>query len=439
MLDIKTIRENPEGFKEAAQNKNIKLDVDRLLVLDDERKENQEIIDDLRAKRNEHAKNTKNGKPTEEQIEEGKKIKEQIAKAEEKLNAILPEYMELMVKVPNIPAPDVPVGKDESGNVEIERFGNPRKFDFEPKDHITLGKELDIIDFERGVKVSGYRGYYMKNEGASLQMALMMYALEKLIQKGFTPVIPPTLVREFVLFGSGYFAGKTFNEGVDEIYKIENNKEIESDGQVNKDYKFLIGTAEPSLLAYYANEVLDKKQLPIKFCGFSPCYRSEIGSYGKDTKGLYRVHEFMKVEQVCLVGADVEESDKLHQEMLNISKEMHKEIGLPYRVLRICTGDMSAGKYKMFDMEAWIPSRGGYGETGSASNFLDWQARRLNVRYKEENGEKKFVYMLNNTAIPSPRFIISILENFQNEDGTVTIPEVLRKYMPGNTDVIKKK
>ena len=439
MLDIKTIRENPDGFKEAAKNKNIKLDVDRLLVLDDERKENQEIIDDLRAKRNEHAKNTKNGKPTEEQIEEGKKIKEQIAKAEEKLNAILPEYMELMVKVPNIPAPDVPVGKDESGNVEIERFGNPRKFDFEPKDHITLGKELDIIDFERGVKVSGYRGYYMKNEGASLQMALMMYALEKLIQKGFTPVIPPTLVREFVLFGSGYFAGKTFNEGVDEIYKIENNKEIESDGQVNKDYKFLIGTAEPSLLAYYANEVLDKKQLPIKFCGFSPCYRSEIGSYGKDTKGLYRVHEFMKVEQVCLVGADVEESDKLHQEMLNISKEMHKEIGLPYRVLRICTGDMSAGKYKMFDMEAWIPSRGGYGETGSASNFLDWQARRLNVRYKEENGEKKFVYMLNNTAIPSPRFIISILENFQNEDGTVTIPEVLRKYMPGNTDVIKKK
>jgi len=439
MLDIKTIRENPEGFKEAAKNKNIKLDVDRLLALDDERKENQEIIDELRAKRNEHAKNTKDGKPTEEQIEEGKKIKEQIAKAEEKLNAILPEYMELMVKVPNIPAPDVPVGRDESGNVEIERFGNPRKFDFEPKDHITLGKELDIIDFERGVKVSGYRGYYMKNEGACLQMALMMYSLEKLIQKGFTPVIPPTLVREFVLFGSGYFAGKTFNEGVDEIYKIENNKEIESDGQINKGHKFLIGTAEPSLLAYYANEVLDKKQLPIKFCGFSPCYRSEIGSYGKDTKGLYRVHEFMKVEQVCLASADVEESDKLHQEMLNISKEMHKEIGLPYRVLRICTGDMSAGKYKMFDMEAWIPSRGGYGETGSASNFLDWQARRLNVRYKEENGEKKFVYMLNNTAIPSPRFIISILENFQNEDGTVTIPEVLRKYMPGNTDVIKKK
>ena len=439
MIDIKIIRENPEGFKEAAKNKNIKLDIDRLLELDDKRREIQGVIGELRAKRNEHAKNLSSGKPTEEQIEEGKKIKEQIAKEEKDLNDIMPEYMELMVKVPNIPAPDVPVGKDESENVEIERFGEPRKFDFELKDHITLGKELDIIDFERGVKVSGYRGYYMKNEGASLQMALMMYALEKLIQKGFTPVIPPTLVREFVLFGSGYFAGQAFNEDVDEIYKIANSKEVESDGQENKDNKFLIGTAEPSLLAYYANEVLDEKQLPIKFCGFSPCYRSEIGSYGKDTKGLYRVHEFMKVEQVCITTADVEESDKLHQEMLNISKEMHKEIGLPYRVLQICTGDMSAGKYKMFDMEAWIPSREGYGETGSASNFLDWQARRLNVRYKKEDGEKKVAFMLNNTAIPSPRFIISILENFQNEDGTVTIPEVLRKYMPGNIDTIKKK
>ena len=439
MLDIKTIRENPEAFKEAAKNKNIKLDIDRLLELDDKRKKIQGVIDELRAKRNEHAKNLSGGKPTEKQIEEGKNIKEQVAEEEKKLSAILPEYMELMVKVPNIPAPDVPVGKDESENVEIEKFGEPRKFDFKPKDHITLGKELDIIDFERGVKVSGYRGYYMKNEGASLQMALMMYALEKLIGKGFTPVIPPTLVREFVLFGSGYFAGQAFDEDVDEIYKIANNKEVESDGQINKDPKFLIGTAEPSLLAYYANEVLDEKQLPIKFCGFSPCYRSEIGSYGKDTKGLYRVHEFMKVEQVCITKADVEESDKLHQEMLDISKEMHKEIGLPYRVLQICTGDMSAGKYKMFDMEAWIPSRKGYGETGSASNFLDWQARRLNVRYKKEDGEKSVAFMLNNTAIPSPRFIISILENFQNEDGTVTIPEVLRKFMPGNIDIIKKK
>ena len=435
MLDINFIRENIKEIEVAAKNKNIDLDMKKLIELDDKRKELQMKLDNVRAKRNEHAKKI-TGKPTDAQVEEGKKLKEETVAQEKELQAIMPEYDEFMVKVPTITSPDVPVGKDESENVEIERKGSPRKFDFELKDHMTLGKELDIIDFERGVKVSGYRGYYMKNEGASLQMALMMYALEKLIGKGFTPVIPPTLVREFVLFGSGYFEGKTFNEDVDEVYKIA-NKDIEVNGNVNKDPKFLIGTAEPSLLAYYANEVLDEEDLPIKFCGFSPCYRSEIGSYGKDTKGLYRVHEFMKVEQVCIAAADIDAADKLHQEMLDISKEMHEEIGLPYRVLQICTGDMSAGKFKMFDMEAWIPSRDGYGETGSASNFLDWQARRLNVKYKDKNGDKKVVYMLNNTAIPSPRFIIAILENFQNKDGSVTIPEVLRKYMPGQIDVIK--
>jgi seryl-tRNA synthetase len=277
----------------------------------------------------------------------------------------------------------------------------------------------------------------MKNEGASLQMALMMYALDQLIQKGFTLMIPPTLVKEYVLFGSGYFAGKNFNEEVDEVYKIA-NKEIEADGKSNKEDKFLIGTAEPSLLAYHSKEVLDKKQLPLKFCGFSPCYRSEIGSYGKDTKGLYRVHEFMKVEQVCLCEANVTEAEKIHQEMLEISKEFHRALGLPYRVLEICTGDMSAGKYRMYDLEVWMPSRNGYGETGSASNFLDWQARRLDVKYKDDNGDKKYVYMLNNTAIPSPRFIIAILENFQQADGSVVIPEILRKYMPGNIDRITK-
>ncbi|MCK5027179.1 MAG: serine--tRNA ligase, partial [Candidatus Pacebacteria bacterium] len=268
MLDINFIRENIKEIEVAAKNKNIDLDMKKLIELDDKRKELQMKLDNVRAKRNEHAKKI-TGKPTDAQVEEGKKLKEETVAQEKELQAIMPEYDEFMVKVPTITSPDVPVGKDESENVEIERKGSPRKFDFELKDHMTLGKELDIIDFERGVKVSGYRGYYMKNEGASLQMALMMYALEKLIGKGFTPVIPPTLVREFVLFGSGYFEGKTFNEDVDEVYKIA-NKDIEVNGNVNKDPKFLIGTAEPSLLAYYANEVLDEEDLPIKFCGFSP-------------------------------------------------------------------------------------------------------------------------------------------------------------------------
>jgi len=343
--------------------------------------------------------------------------------------------MKLMVKVPTIPSADTPIGKSEDENVEYYKWGEPTKFDFEPKDHIQIGKDLDLFDIERGAKVAGYRGYYVKNEGVSLQMALMMFALEKLISKGFMPMIPPTLIREFALYGSGYFAGKNFNENVDEIYKIENFG-MDAEGKKNKENKFLVGTAEPSLLAYYANEVLDESQLPMKMCGFSQCYRSEIGSYGKDTKGLYRVHEFMKVEQVCISKANVDESDKLHTEMVEISKELHENLGLPYRVLQICTGDMSAGKYKMFDLEAWMPSRDGYGETGSASNFLDWQSRRLNVRYKTKDGDKKHVYMLNNTALPSVRPMIAILENYQQADGSVIVPEVLRKFMPNNLERI---
>jgi len=437
MLDIKFIRENVEAINEAAKNKNIKLDLERLLEVDKERRALMTELDEVRAERNELAKSAQGGRPTDDQITEGKKLKDEAGKIEEDLKKINLEYEELMAAVPTVTAKDVPVGKDENENVEAEKEGEPTKFDFEPKDHIQIAKDLDIIDFERGAKVSGYRGYYMKNEGASLQMALMMYALDKLVQKGFTLMIPPTLVKEYVLFGSGYFAGKNFNEEEDEVYKIA-NKEIEADGKSNKEDKFLIGTAEPSLLAYHSGEVLDKAQLPLKFCGFSPCYRSEIGSYGKDTKGLYRVHEFMKVEQVCLCEADVEQAEKLHKEMLEISKEAHREMGLPYRVLEICTGDMSAGKYRMYDLEVWMPSRDGYGETGSASNFLDWQSRRLNVKYKDGE-DKKHVYMLNNTAVPSPRFIIAILENFQQADGSVEIPEVLQRYMPGNISEIKPK
>lgn len=438
MLDIKYIKENKKDIKKAAKNKNIDLDLDKLLKLADKRSNLLSQIDELRKERNELAKAGKGGRPTNEQIAKGKKLKTDIAKVESKLKKIDVDYNRLMVLVPTIPSPDTPIGKSEDENVEVFNSGAVTKFDFEPKDHIALGKSLDIIDFDRGVKVAGYRGYYLKNEGASLQMAIMIYAFNKLVGKGFTPVIPPTLVRNFVLFGSGYFAGAEFDPTVDEIYKIA-NEEIEADGKKNKEDKFLIGTAEPSLLAYHANETLKESDLPIKFCGFSQCYRSEIGSYGKDTKGMYRVHEFMKVEQVTICPADVELSDKLHGEMIAISEELHKELGLPYRKLQICTGDMSAGKYKMFDLEAWIPSRNGYGETGSASNFLDWQARRLNVKYKTKDNKTKVAYMLNNTALATPRTIIAILENHQQSDGSVKIPKVLQPFMPGNISVIEKK
>lgn len=437
MLDIKFIRENAEKIKTTAKNKNITIDIDLLLDIDEKRRKLQTDADALRAERNELAKSAGKERPSEEQIKKGKEVKEKISELENALSEITVKFEELMVKVPTITSEDTPIGKDDSENVEIFKWGEPTKFDFKPKSHVEIALDLDLFDLERGAKIAGYRGYYVKNEAVSLQMALMMYALEKLIGKGFSPMIPPTLVREFALFGSGYFSGRKYNPEVDEIYKIA-NEEVEADGNKNKEDKFLIGTAEPSLLAYYANEVLDEKQLPIKLCGFSQCYRSEIGSYGKDTKGLYRVHEFMKVEQVCICTADIAESNRLHMEMVEISKEIHQELGLPYRVLQICTGDMSAGKYKMFDLEAWMPSRNGYGETGSASNFLDWQSRRLNVRYKTKDGENKFVYMLNDTALPSIRPMIAILENFQQADGSVIVPEVLRKFMPNNISVIKR-
>ncbi|MCK5085779.1 serine--tRNA ligase, partial [Candidatus Parcubacteria bacterium] len=428
MLDIKFIRENLEIVKEAAKNKNIKVDIDKLLQIDKERRALISKIDELQAKRNKLAKDAKGQKPTAQQIEEGKKLKIEFLYNEEEFKKIDKEYVDLMIKVPTIPSPDTPVGKNENENVEVYQWGEPTKFDFEPKSYLELAKDLDLLDIQRGTKVAGYRGYYVKNEAVMLQMGLMMFALEKLISKGFTPIIPPTLIREFALFGSGYFAGKEYDQEVDEIYKIAND-EILSDGTVKKENKFLVGTAEPSLLAYYANEVLDEKDLPLKICGFSQCYRSEIGSYGKDTKGIYRVHEFMKVEQVCITKADTKESDELQKEMVEISKELHEDLSLPYRVLQICTGDMSAGKYKMFDLEAWMPSRNSYGETGSASNFLDWQSRRLNVKYKDKDGNKKYVYMLNNTALPSVRPMIAILENFQQKDGSIIVPEVLRKWV----------
>lgn len=439
MLDIKYIRENVEGLKKAIAEKNIVLDLDELLKLDEKRVDLMQKIETLSAKKNELNEQMKAPDTDREKIiTEGKKIKEEISDLEPEFKEVREKFDELMVLVPVIHADDTPVADNEDGNVETFVWGKKPAFDFETKNHIEIGKNLDIIDLERGAKVGGYRGYYLKNEGVLLVMALMNYALNKMVEKGYSPMIPPTLIKEFPLFGSGYFKGKEYDGEIDEIYQVATSNK-EADGTVSKDKKFLVGTAEPSLLAYHSGEVLKEDQLPMRLCGYSQCYRSEIGSYGKDTKGMYRVHEFMKIEQVILAAADTDESDKLQQEMIEISKEMHEELGLPYRQLRICTGDLSAGKYKMFDIEAWMPGLERWGETGSASNFLDWQSRRLNVKYLDKDGKKKYVYMLNNTALPSVRPLIAILENFQQEDGSVIIPEVLRKWMPGGMEKISKK
>ena len=429
MVDIKYIRDNKEAIKGAVKNKHIDLDVDELLKADKERVELQQKVEQLSALKNELNERMKTASVEERAgiIEEGKRVKEDLIVAEPAYREAKQRFDELMVRVPTVPSKDTPAGASDADNVEIYRWGEPKKFDFAPKDHVQLAQDLDIIDFEKGAKVSGYRGYYLKNEGMQLVMALMMYAVNKMAQKGYTPMIPPTLVKGFSLFGSGYFKGMEYDPEVDEIYQIATSDK-DAQGATTKDKKFLVGTAEPSLLAYYSDEVLKEEQLPIRMAGYSQCYRSEIGSYGKDTKGMYRVHEFMKVEQVVIAKADEEEANKLQQEMMNISREMHEELGLPYRQIQICAGDMGAGKFRAFDIEAWMPGLNRWGETGSASNFVDWQARRLNVKYVDKNGERKYVYMLNNTALPSPRSFIAVLENYQQADGSVLIPEVLQKY-----------
>lgn len=440
MLDIQFIRNNKEMIAEAAKNKGLDFDVEKLLAKDRERVALLQEIEELKSLKNDIndlIQQAKTKEEREEIIAKGKEIKMKLNEREPLFANIEREYEMLMAQVPNIISPDTPLGKGEAENVEVFNFGEKPKFEFTPRTHIELGKMLDIIDLERGAKVAGYRGYYLKNEGTLLVMGLMFYAIQKMVVKGYAPMMPPTLTKSFPLFGSGWLKSLEYDGNVDEIYQVTTSDK-EADGSVSKEKKFLVGTAEPSLLAYYSGDVLEENTLPLKLAGFSQCYRSEIGSYGKDTQGMYRVHEFMKVEQVILTTADIEISNKLQDEMIAISEEMHKELGLPYRKLQICTGDMGVGKYRMFDLEAWMPGMNRWGETGSASNLLDWQARRLNVKYKDaKTGEKKFVYMLNNTALPSPRVLIAILENYQRADGSVVVPEVLRPFV--GKDLIKPK
>lgn len=428
MLDIKFIREHANELEEAVKNKGIDLNIDELLSVSGERTalmREAELFNRSKNEINDKISGAKNDDERKRLIEKGRELKEPDLK---KLEEVKKRFDELMAKAPTIPSPDTPIGKSDKDNKEIFRWGEPKVFGFEPKTHVELGKSLEMLDFDKGAKVGGFRGYYVKNDGVLLAMGIMMYAIHKMVSKGFNPMIPPTLVKGFALFGSGYFKGLEYDSAVDEIYQVATSDK-EATGEVSGDRKFLVGTAEPSLLAYYSDEVLDRKELPIKVCGYSQCYRSEIGSYSKDVKGLYRVHEFMKVEQVALSEADTEKANKLQDEMTGISGELHEELGLPYRRLQICTGDMSPGKYRAFDIEAWLPGMKRWGETGSASNFLDWQSRRLNTKYIDESGEKRYVYMLNNTALPSPRILIAIMENYQTEEGDIIVPEVLRKYV----------
>ncbi len=422
MLDLNFVRENPDKVKKAIADKQLSIDLDAFLSLDEKRRALIIQIDEMRRSQNEFNKKVVNltGDEKERFITDMKVLSGDLKTKESEITEIEKKWNEMSLMIPNIPSDDTPIGPDDSGNVEVEKWGEPTKFDFMPKDHITLGKDLNIIDLEKGVRTSGFRGYYLKNEAASLHMAVLMYSFNKMREKGFEMMITPTILRDFALVGSGHFPF-----GKDDIYELANTGK-EASGAETKETFYLGGTSEPSVLAYFADTVLDEADLPKMSCGFSQCYRNEVGSYGKDTKGLYRIHEFMKVEQVVLCKDDIAESDEWLEKLKVNSQEILKDLKLPHRVIQVCTGDMGAGKRKMYDIETWMPSRENYGETHSDSNLTDWQSRRLNIKYKTKDGQKRYVYALNNTVIASPRILIAILENNQNKDGSITVPEVLR-------------
>ncbi len=414
MLDIKFIRENPDLIKEAARKKHIDFDVEKLLQIDEERRKILAEVEDLRAKQNiasGQIPQIKEGSERQKLITEMKAVKENLSHKEDELKRVIGEWEGLMLDVPNVPDPSVPEGNSDLDNQEIRKWGDTSAPDFEPKSHIELMENLNLVDLERGAKVAGFRGYFLKNDAALMSLAIWQLAFEMWVKEGFVPLIAPSLVREEGLIGSGWLP-----QGKEEVYKTQ-------------DDLYLAGTAEVPVMALHREEILDEKELPKKYIAFSPCYRREIGSYGKDTKGIFRVHEFAKVEQVILCRADHEESVKWHEEITKNSEEIMQALGIPYRVVVNCGGDLKLANVKTYDIEAWIPSENRYRETHSSSYFHDFQTRRLDIRYRDGEGKVRFCHSLNNTAIATPRVLISLLENNQQKDGTVKVPEILEKYI----------
>ncbi len=432
MLDPKFIASNPDEVRTAAKKKHIKFDVDAFITLDEKRRALQGEVDSIRAEKNavnEKMKSLK-GEEREKVITEMRAKGEEEKTAAEKLAKIETEWKHLLLTAPGLISPDSPEGKDDTENLEMYKVGEIPKFDFEIKDHMALGKDLDIVDMERGVKIAGSRNYFLKGDGALLELAIMQFTIHKLVAKGFTPFLPPLLVNIEAMIGTSYFPG-----GEEQAYAVGVKRP--SDEHIESDEKYLIGTSEVSVASYHGGEILSESELPKLYAGYSNCFRREAGTYGKDTHGLYRIHQFQKVEQVAICKNDMEESGKIHKLLLQNAEEVLQDLKLPYRVVAVCSGDMGQGQYYKNDIETWMPSRKSYGETHSCSTFLDFQSRRLNIRYKDKDGKIQFAHTLNNTCIASPRILIPILEIYQNADGSVTIPEVLRPWMGGKTKIEK--
>ncbi len=417
MLDIKFVRENPDLIKEAARKKHIDFNVDELVTADQKRIEKLSVVETLRAEQNIVSDKIPSA-TTEEKatlIAQMSVLKEDLKKHEEELKQIMIDWQKLMLRVPNIPDISVPEGDDDAGNIEVRDWGEKPKFSFTPKNHIELCELHDLADFERGAKVAGFRGYFLKNEAVLIEMALWQLFNERLVMKGFTPMIVPSLVNKKTLMGTGYLPG-----GEDDLYRTQ-------------DDEYLAGTGEVATMSYYSDEILEVSQLPIKMAAFSPCFRREAGSHSKDTKGLIRVHEFFKLEQVVLCEASHTESVTQHEAITENVEEILKDLELPYHVVVNCGGDLGQGQVKKYDIEVWMPSQETYRETHSASYFHDFQTRRLNIRYRDQEGRLRFAHSLNNTAVATPRIVACILENYQQPDETIKIPTILQKYLGGKT------
>lgn len=416
MLDIKFIREQHELIKLAAAKKHIAFDVDELVRADEERLALLKQVEDLRAEQNKASLSIQQAQALErgDLIESMRVLKEKLKEQEQALEEVMVTWRRLMLAVPNIPDMTVPDGASDADNQEVKVWGTIPTYAFEPLDHIALMEAHDMVDFDRGTKTSGFRGYFLKNDGAMLEMAVWQYVMQRWQGKGFTPMLVPSLVKRETLLGSGYLP-----QGEDDLYK---------DGA-----DYLAGTGEVATMYYHADEVLDHTALPKKFIVWSPCFRKEAGSHGKDVKGLVRVHEFYKCEQVVLCEASHETSVMHHEEIRGYAETMMEELGLVYHTVMNCGGDLGLGQVKKYDIEAWMPSQQKYRETHSASYFHDFQTRRLNIRYKDAEGKMRYAHSLNNTAAATPRLITAIIEQYQQADGTIKVPDVLVPFMGGKT------
>ncbi|MFZ2148413.1 MAG: serine--tRNA ligase [Sedimentisphaerales bacterium] len=422
MIDIKEIRDNPERFKKAAKDKNFDVNIDHLLDIDTDLLNNKNMLQYIATEKNRLGKSIPKLSGDERKSAIGKLSihKKNEVRLQDEIKKLQPEFDELMLQVAQPADDDVPIGKDDTENVEIRREGEIRRFDFEPKDHVQLGLALGIIDIERGVKLAGTRNYILKGDGALLHWAVLRFALDFMVGKGYVPMSVPLLMKDEAMTGTGFFPGSE-----DQTYRMEKE-------QLN-----LAGTAEVPLTAYRMGEILSVEELPLKYVALSSCFRREAGAAGKDTYGLYRIHQFDKVEQVVICENSIDESNKFHDEILANAEAVMQALELPYRVANVCTGDLGRGQVKKFDIEAWMPSRGNYCETHSASKFYEFQARRMNLRYKDTATKKnRFCHTLNNTVIASPRILIPILELYQNSDGSITIPKPLRPYMNGKEKLV---